>query len=102
MMVLATAGIAMLVLVNESLRVIHDVRETESDFRRASAFLEAVAVWTSADLDRRLGSRPQGEWVLEIQRIDAALYVVTLIQPEIHKVLLQTTLYRPGPDHDES
>jgi hypothetical protein len=70
------------------------------DARRASAFLDAVSLWSVDDLDRRLGNREQGEWRLHITREYPSLYAVELTDASGGQVLLRTVLYRPPPAED--
>lgn len=70
--------------------------------RRASAFLDAVVLWPREDLDRHLGERPEGPWVLRVDRPAPTLYAVTLLAgPDdstatAGTLLLATSLFRPA------
>src|SRR6185437_15184452 len=61
----------------------------------ASAFLDAVALWPRADLDRHLGVRAEGAWHLVVERPLPTLYQVTLTDSAHDHDILSTTLYRP-------
>lgn len=95
MTILATAAAAMVSLVSEGARVMERVTEAERRSADASAFLEAVALWTRDDLDRRLGERVQGPWRLRLERPHPAVYTAMLIDTITHRRLLETALYRP-------
>lgn len=93
--ILGTAGVAAVGATAESARAAARLRETERDLRAASAFLEAVALWTREDLDRRLGEREQGAWRLRISRTSLTVYDIVLLDSTGRRVLLGTALYRP-------
>jgi len=93
--VLATVGTTLLTLSRDTLGAVRSAGETDRATRRASDFLTAVSLWPTADLDRRLGSRSQGPWILLIERENAELYNVVLLDSAYRTPLLQTTLFRP-------
>ena len=99
MAILATAGLAVVGLTVAASDAVERATRSEAELREASAFLEAVALWPREDLDRRLGTRPQGAWRLTIQRPDPTLYTIVLADSASSSVLLETSLYRPGPVH---
>jgi len=96
---LTVAGIAAITLAAESAGAVRRAREADDGMRRASAFLDAVALWTRDDLDRRLGDRPQGPWRLRIDRPVPSVYVATLADSGTGAEVLRTALYRPESPH---
>jgi type II secretory pathway pseudopilin PulG len=81
-------------------------RLSDEEMRRASALLDAVALWPREDLDRRLGARAQGPWTMVVDRETPTLYVVTLADSArvdgggrlaAGRTLLRTALYRALP-----
>lgn len=96
--VLVTAGTAAVSLASQSAQAVHAAHDREAEMRSASAFLEAVALWTRDDLDRRLGDRPQGSWRLRIDRPAPELYVVVLTDSTGTIEILRTALFRPAPE----
>ena len=94
--ILGIAGISTLGMASEAARAVDRAREAESSLREASDFLEAVALWTRDDLDRRLGDRAQGPWRLQIDRPERELYVVILTDTLTGEALLATSLFRPA------
>ena len=92
--IVAIAGLAALSMSMESLRAVERARQAEASLRLASRFLEAVALWPREDLDRRLGDRPQGPWILRIERPAPELYTVALRDSLDGSVLLSTSLFR--------
>lgn len=95
--ILGTLGAALTTLALESGRSVARTAESERELRRASGFLEAVALWPRADLDRRLGSRRQGAWLLTVVRRTTVLYAVQLHDSTGSEELFHTVLYRPVP-----
>jgi type II secretory pathway pseudopilin PulG len=102
LVILATVGGAAVTLASESARAIVRAREAEAEMRRANAFLESVALWPREDLDRRLGSRRQGQWRLRIDRPAPTLFIVALTDSVERRELLRTALFRALPDASES
>lgn len=97
--ILSVAGAALAVLASESAAAVRRAREASLETQRASAFLDAVALWPRADLDRHLGDRVEGPWRLRIDRPLPTLYTVTLADSGTRAVLLRTALFRPeAPD----
>jgi len=93
--VLTAAAVPVVSLAAESLRAIDRARNRERELRAANAFFEAVALWSRADLDRHLGDRRQGHWVMRVDRPSPGLYTVSLADSGTHALLLRTSLYRP-------
>jgi type II secretory pathway pseudopilin PulG len=92
--ILTTAGVAAVSLTATASRTAERARSVEQRLQRASAFLDAVALWPREDLDRRLGDRAQGPWRLRIDRPLPALYVLGL-RDSTGGTLVTTTVYRP-------
>ena len=99
LVILASAGITVLSLVAESERAVDRVRNSERELRAANAFFNAVALWSRADLDRHLGDRRQGRWIMRVDRPRPNLYVATLSDSATRATVLRTSLYRPEPPH---
>jgi type II secretory pathway pseudopilin PulG len=99
--ILGTVGAAATALAADAARTTTRVRESEREMRLASAFLDAVALWTRDDLDRHLGVRRQGDWTMRLDRPVPTLYVVTLSDTLESRELLRTALYRADPRRRE-
>jgi hypothetical protein len=104
--ILVVAGAWAVAMANQSADAIRRVRDADVETRRASGFLEAVALWPREDLDRHLGGRREGAWVLEVQRPTPSLYTVILCSaPDsahgrpFARELLRTALFRPEAPH---
>lgn len=98
--ILAISGVTAVALVSGAVRSVTAAREAEMELRRASAFLEAVTLWTRDDLDRRLGERPQGPWRLRIDRPSETLYTAVLIDRVSGHQVLSTSLHRSLPTNE--
>lgn len=96
--ILASGGAAMIALSSQSIDSLRRARAAEQQIERASAFLDAVALWPRSDLDRHLGDRPQGSWRLIIERPIPTLYTVALTDSTGGRTLLTTALYRVEVD----
>jgi len=94
--ILGTSALALAAHARQTLATTEMLRAAESDVAEAGAFLDAVVLWPVADLDRRLGERRNGPWRLEIVRDPLQLYHVTVRDSAGRRVLVATTLYRPG------
>ena len=92
--ILAIAGGAVVALATDSARAVERARAADTATARASAFLDAIALWPREDLDRHLGARDEGPWRLIVDRPAPALYSVTLADSAGTHVLLHTVLYR--------
>jgi hypothetical protein len=93
MTLLAVAGMTIAVLAHESSGRVDHATRRERELRAADALMHSVALWPRADLDARLGRRPQGRWFLELQRPLPNLYEATITDSS-GVVLLGTRLYR--------
>lgn len=96
LVILATAGTAFVSMAAESERALVRARTVEKEMRAANAFMNAVALWPREDLDRHLGDRHQGHWIMRVDRPLEELYEVTLSDSSRRHVLIRTSLYRPG------
>ena len=93
--ILATAGVSLIALALDSARTVERTRRSERELRAATRFMDAVALWPRADLDRHLGDRTEGAWNLRIDRPTPTLYVALLRDSAETHEILRTTLYRP-------
>ena len=96
--ILGIAGVSIVVFAIDAGRTVQRAREADGEIRRAGALFDAVALWPRADLDRHLGSRPQGPWRLRVDRPLPTLYTVVLTDSTEAREILRTSLYRPDPD----
>lgn len=92
--ILAVSAATMVALAAASLRAVARAVAANDDVVRADDFLQAVALWPRADLDRHLGDRAEGEWQMRIERVNSNLYTVDLYDSAARPVL-HTSLFRP-------
>jgi len=100
--ILATVAASVVAFASDAARSVRHARDTESETRRASALLDAVALWPREDLDRHLGERPEGPWRLRVTRITTTLYSVVLTDSTSARELLRTVVYRPEENETPS
>ncbi|MGH7621062.1 MAG: hypothetical protein ACREMU_01870 [Gemmatimonadaceae bacterium] len=98
LVILASAGATIVTMTAEAASAVHRVRGAEEELRAANEFFGAVSLWSREDLDRHLGDRVQGKWLMRVDRPAPTLYVATLSDTATHRELLRTSLFRPeGP-----
>ncbi len=99
LVILTTAGAAAVTIVAESAHDVQRIRSSESEMRAASAFFDAVSLWSRDDLDRHRGTHRQGAWLMRVDRPTPTLYVAILTDTIARTELLRTSLYRPEAAH---
>lgn len=96
LMILAAGGIALMTTLGAAMRAEGHAAGEERTMDAASRLLAAVSLLTRADLDRRLGERTVGEFVVRIQRPEPILYRAAVAEREApQQELVVTVLYRP-------
>ena len=95
--ILGVAGASLAALAVGATDAVRRAHRLDDDVRRASAFLDVVALWPREDLDRHLGTHPQGAWILEVQHVAPTLYTVAIADSGDARPLLHTALYRAEP-----
>lgn len=95
LVIVGTVGAAMASLATGAGDSVLRALRVDEEVRRASSLMESVALWPREDLDRHLGTHPQGRWMLDIERPAERLYTVVLSDSGTAKELLHTALYRP-------
>jgi prepilin-type N-terminal cleavage/methylation domain-containing protein len=78
----------------ELLYVVSRVHSTEADVRHAQRLLSAVSLWPREDLDRRLGGRRQGMWILHIERTTNDVYEIMIRDTLSGGTVLRTAVFR--------
>lgn len=101
MLALLLFGVAGTTLIALSRGVIvanKHARRSELATIKASRLMEAVVLWPVEDLNRRMGSRPQGIFELNIERTSPSLFTLS-ISDSSARLLVHTVVYRalPGP-----
>ena len=96
--ILGTAGAASVGLVAAGLRSAAEGRERERRLFEADRVLAATTLLLRSELERRLGERRVGEFVVRVARPESSLYrlaVADASRPQTD--LLVTVVYRPEP-----
>lgn len=99
MTILAVVGAAVVALAADSAHAVERATSADAATARASAFLDAVALWPREDLDRHLGTRDEGPWRMTVGRPVPTLYTVALADSAERRILLTTVLFRAEAPH---
>jgi len=95
LVILATAGIALVETVGAGLRAERDAREREMILGEEERLLNAHTLLNRRELDQRIGRRQIGEFIVDVQRPERALYRIAVIQVQSSQVEdLVTVVYR--------
>jgi len=98
LMILTTAGSAIVGLLGGALAGERNLRQRERTLAAADRVLVAMTLLTREDLDRRLGRRAVGEFVVEVEHPEPTLYRVAVSEAQAPEVeTLVTVICRPGP-----
>jgi type II secretory pathway pseudopilin PulG len=97
--ILSIAIASLMALVAESGDAVKRADDQDREMRRASAFVDVVALWSRTDLDRHLGMRQQGPWWLSIDRETPTVYTVALFDSTRRRQLITTAFYKAEPTH---
>jgi hypothetical protein len=93
--ILSTAGIGLVELVGSGLLAERDARLRESTLAGEERLLSALTLLNRKELDQRIGRRPIGEFVVDVQRPEKNLYRIALVQEQSPQVEdLVTVVYR--------
>lgn len=93
--ILGVTGLALVDLVTVGTRAVASARERERELADEERLLAAYALLTRVDLDRRLGRRDVGSYLMEVQRPEATLYRISLGRGDSGVEDLVTVVYRP-------
>lgn len=100
LVILATAGTAMVELVGAGLRSERDARVRERTLAAEERVLAAMTLLRREDLDRRLGRHLVGEFVVDVERPERTLYRIAVAEARAPQVEdLVTVVYRADPAH---
>src|SRR5947207_19511 len=96
LIVLATAGIALVELVGHGMRAERQARLREATLATEERLLAALTLLNRHELDQRIGRRKIGEFIIDVQRPEPTLYRVALAQEQSPAVEdLVPVVYRP-------
>jgi hypothetical protein len=94
--ILATAGLAIVEVASESARAVRQASVLEKEVADEERLIAAHSLLAKTDLDRRLGMRDVGRYVVTVERPEHALYRIALRRKESPEVEdLVTVVYRP-------
>ena len=100
LVILATAAMTLVELVDSGTRAVAEARVRERELADEERLLGAFTLLDRGGLDRRLGRRSIGPYVADIQRPEPFLYRIALVRKEATDVEdLVTVVYRPEPVH---
>ena len=93
--ILVAAGLGFVTLVAEGIRAAASDRARERELVDEERLMTAYALLKRTDLDRRLGTRAVGPYLVTVQRPERTLYRVAIARGEAAQVEdLVTVLYR--------
>lgn len=96
LVILSIAALGLVELVGAGTRAVAVARSRERELADEERLLAAYTLLERGDLDRRLGRREVGPYVVEIQRPERTLYRVAIWHAESRDVEdLVTVVYRP-------
>lgn len=96
LVMVTVAGLATVEQLGAAIRHIRLLTLEEDRIDSAHRALSAMTLLRRAELDRRIGSHPVGEFVVAIQRPDPELYRIAVSELRMsERPLLVTVLYRP-------
>lgn len=99
LVLLAIAGTALITLLGQTAHSLESLHRSEVETRAAAFELSALAFLDRPALVARVGrSRPHG-WSMQINRVSADLFDVSVAASDTGIVLVRTTLYRPDTSH---
>ncbi|HXH81320.1 MAG TPA: hypothetical protein VNN07_00160 [Candidatus Tectomicrobia bacterium] len=97
--ILGLSGLALVELVSVGARAEVSAARREREVADAERLLAAYTLLTRVDLDRRLGRREVGPYVVEVQRPERGLYRIAVARgeaPEMEEVV--TVVWRRDAD----
>ena len=98
LVILATMGVALVGLVGAGMRGEQDARDRERMLAAEERLLAASTLLKRGELDQRIGRRPVGEFLVDIERPELTLYRIAVLDarsPQVEELV--TVVYRPEP-----
>jgi type II secretory pathway pseudopilin PulG len=97
-MILGITGVSFLELVTAGTRAVGVARERERVMADEERLMAAYTLLSHSDLDRRLGQRQVGPYLVRVQRPERSLYRIALgIKGTATQEDLVTVVFRPEP-----
>ena len=98
--ILSVAALSLAELLDAGVRAVATARTRELEQADEDRLLSAYTLLAREDLDRRLGKRALGPYVVSVQRPEPTLYRIALSRGEAPEVEnLVTVVYRREPQH---
>lgn len=97
MSILFLSGLVSVHLTLEARTAVERATLREAELLAASQFMSVVWLWPREDLDRRLGIRTQGHWLLRIERTEPSLYSIAILDGLTHEPLVSSVRYVSEP-----
>jgi hypothetical protein len=94
------AGLSTAVWVRQTMLTVDHTHATVAEVTAASDYLDRIALWPREDLDRHLGVRHEGPWLVQIERPTPTIYAVAIAESGSALPLLHTWLYRAAIQTD--
>lgn len=98
--ILGITGVMLIEIVGENMRAFASADAREWELLAEERILASHTLLTRTELDRRLGLRNLGRFVVHVQRPEPSLYRVTVSRataPDVEDLV--TVVYRPAPFH---
>ena len=96
--VLSVGALALVESVDAGLQAERRARQREAVLASEERLLSAMTLLRRAELDQRLGRRPIGEFIVDVQRPEPTLYRIGVLQSDAPTVEdLVTVVYRQRP-----
>src|SRR5580704_15019103 len=92
--IFAIAGLSAAVWVQQTLLTVDHAHAAVEEVSAASDYLDRIALWPREDLDRHLGMRREGPWIVQVERPTPTIYAVAIVDSSSARPLLKTWLYR--------
>ena len=97
-LILSVVGLSLVALVSAATQATATARAREAELADEERLLSGLTLLARADLDRRLGSRGTGPYVVTVQRPERTLYRIAIERGEAREVEdLVTVVYRAEP-----
>ena len=94
------AGLSTAVWVRQTLLTVDHAHAVVEEVSAASDYLDRIALWPREDLDRNLGMRREGPWIVHLERLTSTIYAVDIGESSSSR-LLRTWLYRAAIPRDD-
>ncbi len=94
--ILGISGVALVTLLTQTVETVRHGRDTERRVMSASQLFNRATLWTTPELDVRLGRQRIGDWNVEVTTVQPELYALAVLDTLTGVVVLHTTVYRPA------